>query len=256
MRKSLVVAALATLAVILFLTGCENSIAFTEIQPGLSYVDSTLGQGAVVKSDDFVMVHYTGWLYVDGKKAEEPFDSSYNRSEPIGFPLGKSLVIDGWDKGIPGMNVGGKRTLLIEAGMAYGENGRGEVIPPSSTLIFDVEVVSVPTVQIEVLEEGTGAVAEAGDRIDVHYTGWLWENGAKGAQFDSSHDRGRPYAFTLGAGRVIPGWDLGLDGMKVGTKAQLIIPAEMGYGSRGSGTTIPPDSPLVFDVELVGIEGK
>ncbi len=99
-------------------------------------------------------------------------------------------------------------------------------------------------------------MAEVGDQISVHYTGWLWENGAKGAEFDSSIGRGVPYKFTLGAGMVIPGWDSGLQGMTVGTKAQLIIPAVMGYGKRGSPPKIPADATLCFDVELVEIDGK
>lgn len=257
MRKSLVMALMAVLVVSGLLAGCqEEKISWVELEPGLSYVDSTVGDGPVVQSDDFVMVHYTGWLTVDGKKSGEPFDSSWQRNEPVGFNLGRGMVIPGWDRGVPGMAVGGKRTLLISPDLAYGEPGRPPVIPPSSTLMFDVEVVSIPTLEVEILEEGTGPVAEAGDKIDVHYTGWLWVDGAKGDQFDSSLTRGRPFSFTLGAGRVIAGWDQGLDGMKVGTKAVLIIPSELGYGSRGSGANIPPHSTLCFEVELMGIQGK
>ena len=123
-------------------------------------------------------------------------------------------------------------------------------------MIFDIEVVEVPIVNIQVQSAGDGAVAEAGDQVSVHYTGWVWENGAKGAEFDSSRGRGVPYKFTLGAGMVIPGWDMGLDGMKVGTKAQLIIPPVMAYGKQGSPPKIPADATLCFDVELVEIAGK
>jgi len=261
MRRSSL-AALAALAALMILAlafaGCSKepeAQSPLEIMPGLAYVDSVVGDGAVVQPDDFVLAHYTGWLYVDGEKGEK-FDSSVDRGEPIGFPLGRSLVIQGWDKGLPGMKVGGKRTLIIQPDLAYGANGRPPVIPPSSTLIFDVEIVDLPKVDVEVLAEGTGPAAEAGDNISVDYTGWLWEDGAKGEQFDSSSNAGRPYNFTLGARMVIPGWDLGLEGMKVGTKARLIIPPVLAYGKRGSGPKIPPEATLCFEVELKEIVGK
>jgi FKBP-type peptidyl-prolyl cis-trans isomerase len=96
---------------------------------------------------------------------------------------------------------------------------------------------------------GTGDVAVAGKTVSVHYTGWL-ENGKK---FDSSVDRGQPFSFPLGAGRVIKGWDEGVQGMKVGGKRKLTIPSELGYGSRGAGGVIPPNATLIFDVELLGV---
>lgn len=96
---------------------------------------------------------------------------------------------------------------------------------------------------------GTGDVAVAGKTASVHYTGWL-ENGKK---FDSSVDRGQPFSFPLGAGRVIKGWDEGVQGMKVGGKRKLTIPSELGYGSRGAGGVIPPNATLIFDVELLGV---
>lgn len=96
---------------------------------------------------------------------------------------------------------------------------------------------------------GTGEVAVAGKTANVHYTGWL-ENGKK---FDSSVDRGQPFSFPLGAGRVIKGWDEGVQGMKVGGKRKLTIPSDLGYGSRGAGGVIPPNATLIFDVELLGV---
>lgn len=96
---------------------------------------------------------------------------------------------------------------------------------------------------------GTGDEAVAGKTVNVHYTGWL-ENGK---QFDSSVDRGQPFSFPLGAGRVIKGWDEGVQGMKVGGKRKLTIPSDLGYGSRGAGGVIPPNATLIFDVELLGV---
>ena len=104
---------------------------------------------------------------------------------------------------------------------------------------------------------GDGAVAEAGQTVSVHYTGWLYEAEAennRGTKFDSSVDRGQPFEFPLGGGKVIKGWDQGVAGMQVGGKRTLIIPAEMGYGARGAGRTIPPNATLLFDVELLGIK--
>jgi FKBP-type peptidyl-prolyl cis-trans isomerase len=101
---------------------------------------------------------------------------------------------------------------------------------------------------------GDGASAAPGNKVSVHYTGWLYNNGAKGAKFDSSVDRGQPFQFTLGAHQVIAGWDEGVAGMKVGGKRTLIIPPELGYGARGAGGVIPPNATLMFDVELLGVQ--
>ncbi len=98
---------------------------------------------------------------------------------------------------------------------------------------------------------GTGAQAQSGRPVRVHYTGWLWQNGEKGAKFDSSKDRGVPFNFHLGGGEVIQGWDEGVQGMKEGGTRVLIIPPEMGYGARGAGGVIPPNATLCFEVELI-----
>ncbi len=108
------------------------------------------------------------------------------------------------------------------------------------------------------VKQGTGAEATPGKAVIVHYTGWLYDPaapGQKGAKFDSSRDRQVPFGFVLGAGKVIRGWDEGVAGMKVGGQRTLIIPAEMGYGSRGAGGVIPPDATLIFDVELIEVKG-
>ena len=101
---------------------------------------------------------------------------------------------------------------------------------------------------------GEGAEAKAGAYVTVHYTGWLRnDDGTKGPKFDSSKDRNDPFEFALGAGMVIRGWDEGVQGMKIGGTRQLIIPSELGYGSRGAGGAIPPNATLIFDVELLGV---
>jgi FKBP-type peptidyl-prolyl cis-trans isomerase len=103
--------------------------------------------------------------------------------------------------------------------------------------------------QYEDLNVGTGPEAHSGQTVQVHYTGWLTD----GKKFDSSLDRGSPFSFPLGAGRVIKGWDEGVAGMKVGGKRKLLIPASLGYGARGAGGVIPPNADLVFEVELLAV---
>lgn len=106
----------------------------------------------------------------------------------------------------------------------------------------------------KILKEGSGAQPQNGQVALVHYTGWLWENGAKGRKFDSSVDRGQPFAFTVGVGQVIGGWDIGVASMRIGEKAELIIAPHLGYGARGAGAAIPPNATLIFEVELLGIK--
>jgi FKBP-type peptidyl-prolyl cis-trans isomerase FkpA len=107
--------------------------------------------------------------------------------------------------------------------------------------------------QYEDTAPGTGDEAKAGQYVTVHYTGWLYKDGAKGAKFDSSKDRNDPFEFGLGQGMVIKGWDEGVQGMKIGGKRTLVIPAELGYGARGAGGLIPPNATLLFEVELLAV---
>ncbi len=100
---------------------------------------------------------------------------------------------------------------------------------------------------------GSGAEAKVGQHVTVHYTGWLYNDGVKGAKFDSSKDRKAPFDFGLGAGMVIKGWDEGVQGMKVGGSRLLVIPPALGYGARGAGGVIPPNATLLFEVELLGV---
>ena len=114
----------------------------------------------------------------------------------------------------------------------------------------------VPDLQTIDMKRGTGQAAIAGDEISVHYTGWLYDQKApdkRGQKFDSSRDRGEPFVFMLGAGRVIRGWDDGIVGMQRGGKRELRIPSGLGYGASGAGKVIPPGASLVFEVELLDI---
>jgi len=109
--------------------------------------------------------------------------------------------------------------------------------------------------QITDTKVGTGATPKTGQTCVMHYTGWLYQNGAKGQKFDSSVDRGQPFEFPIGQKRVIAGWDEGVATMKVGGKRTLIIPPELGYGARGAGGVIPPNATLIFEVELLDVKG-
>lgn len=115
------------------------------------------------------------------------------------------------------------------------------VVLPGGTRVTDTKV-------------GSGGEAIPGGMVAVHYTGWLWQDGAKGKKFDSSRDRGEPFVFALGSGQVIQGWDEGVAGMKVGGTRTLIIPPAAGYGEAGAGGDIPPNSTLIFEVELVAVQ--
>jgi FKBP-type peptidyl-prolyl cis-trans isomerase len=119
-----------------------------------------------------------------------------------------------------------------------GGSGSGNEVTTPSGLKYTDEVV------------GNGAAAQSGKTVFVHYTGWLTD----GKKFDSSKDRGQPFSFPLGAGRVIKGWDEGVAGMKVGGKRRLVIPSSLGYGAAGAGGVIPPNATLVFEVELLDVK--
>jgi FKBP-type peptidyl-prolyl cis-trans isomerase len=109
---------------------------------GLQIIDTVAGTGASPKPGQTCVMHYTGWLYEDGKKGKK-FDSSVDRNEPFEFPIGQHRVIAGWDEGVASMKVGGKRTLIIPPALGYGARGAGGVIPPNATLMFDVELLAV-----------------------------------------------------------------------------------------------------------------
>ena len=150
--------------------------------------------------------------------------------------------------------LGFSRTRIMSAFIAFAIASIGSAIMTDSS---DAQspVTTSSGLQVIDTKPGTGAQPRSGQTVTVHYTGWLYENGAKGKKFDSSVDRNEPFEFPVGAGRVIKGWDEGVGSMKVGGKRTLIIPPQLGYGARGAGGAIPPNATLIFDVELLGVKG-
>ena len=139
----------ALMAMALLASCIHVSSAFAQTQgnrvttaSGLQIRDITVGTGASPRAGQTCIMHYTGWLYVDGKK-DKKFDSSVDRGQPFEFPIGQRRVISGWDEGVATMKVGGKRELIIPPALGYGERGAGGVIPPNATLIFEVELLGV-----------------------------------------------------------------------------------------------------------------
>jgi len=228
--------------------------------------DLVVGSGSPVNAGDFLVMDYVGVSYSTGLQ----FDASWDRGSPFPFELGAGRVIQGWDQGIVGMAVGGRRSLTIPPDLAYGENGSGSgSIGPNETLVFVVDLLaSVPAdldkpteelsfestieLQINDLSEGSGAIVQSGNVVYIHYVGI---SASSGEQFDSSWDRGRSefIGYISGAGNVIEGLDQGLLGMQVGGRRTVVIPPDLAYGENGAGEgLIAPNETLIFTVDLLG----
>lgn len=218
----------------------------------LGIEDTVVGKGDPADDGDTLYMDYTGTL-ANGKQ----FDSSKDRNEPFSFVLGNGQVIKGWDEGLKGMRVGGKRKLSIPYRLAYGERAMGEDIPARSDLYFDVELLGLvkkgreDEVQRSVTKPGTGPAIKNGDTVTIHYTGTL----LNGVKFDSSKDRKQPFTFKVGAGNVVPGFDAALSGMKKGAAFTALLPPSTAYGSQAQGP-IPANSMLRFEIEVLDVKRK
>ena len=221
--------------------------------------DLKVGDGNEVTDGTVAVVDYIGANYSNGVV----FDASYGRA-PFPVTVGAGQVIKGWDQGLVGMKVGGRRQLVIPPDLGYGPQANGD-IPANETLIFVVELRAVITqpenpapvpggtvTELVSTDEivGTGDAVEDGDTVTVHYIG---VHGGSGEVFDASWTRGQPFDVQVGAGMVIAGWDQGLVGMKVGGRRRLEVPGDLAYGSEGRPPTIEPNETLVFLIDVLGI---
>jgi FKBP-type peptidyl-prolyl cis-trans isomerase len=217
--------------------------------------DLETGSGAVAKAGDKVTVQYVGVEYKNGKQ----IDASWDRGEPFSFSLGAGEVIPGWEEGVPGMKVGGRRQLVIPSELAYG----------SGALVFVIDLISIdssaeststnaeherskPNVEVpsgpppkdlvvKDIEEGSGAEVKADDEVVVDYVGVLYKTGK---QFESTWDDGETRTFKLGHPEVIDGWKQGVPGMKVGGRRELIIPSKQAFETGA----------VIYVIDLLEIE--
>ena len=243
------------------------------------------GKGETVAKGDLLVVNYVGMNWRTGTS----FDSSFDRGQPVGFSIGVGQVIPGWDKGLVGQKVGSRVMLVIPPADGYGSAGQAQAgIKGTDTLVFVVDILgafgptdaasgrptpteddSLPAVTVlpkkpEItippgpapdkliaipVVTGDGSVVNKGDTVVVQYVGKIWSSGK---QFDASWDRGQPATFSIGVGQVIPGWDKGLVGQKVGSRVLLVIPPADGYGSGGQPQAgIKGTDTLVFAVDIL-----
>jgi peptidylprolyl isomerase len=256
-----------------------------DAEPPSDLVVKTLsdGDGAEVQTGDLIVVDYLGVRWENG----ETFDSSFERS-PAGFSIGTGAVIPGWDSGLVGVNVGSRVMLVVPPDQAYGDTPPGDPIQAGDTLVFVVDVLgvhtgdetakgepapteddSLPYVSITPKEPeivippgdpsnrlitipvviGNGPKVEKGDTVVVQYKGVVWRTGK---EFDSSWSRGAPFATAIGTGAVIPGWDKGIVGQRVGSRVMLVVPPKEGYGNAGNGKIKGTDT-MVFAVDILGV---
>ncbi len=264
----------------------ENKLTIERDASGIYFSEITAGKGEAPAPGSFAKMNIIAKTLFD---VSRPFIDTKQYGSPIDFEVGTGRLGIGFETGLAKMGKGGKALIIVPFELGFGAQGMQGGIPPYATLVYEVEVVEIVSAEEmkaqqeklameaqaksagEVITymkqnnitvkptntglyynekvEGSGKQAVAGKKVKVHYTGTL----LNGTKFDSSVDRGEPFEFTLGQGQVIPGWDQGIALMKEGGRAQLIIPAHLGYGERGSGQVIPPNSTLLFDVELIEV---
>ncbi len=219
--------------------------------PKLESKDLVEGKGRAAQDKDLVTVEYTGTL-----KAGKQFDSSKGKP-PFSFTLGAGSVIKGWDQGVVGMKVGGKRHLVIPPELGYGDQAMGDLIPAKSTLVFDVELLRIerpgdaPKVELNTTKEGKGEAAKAGDELELNWRGTL----LNGFEFLDTYKTKKTAKMVIGMRGLPAGLSQTLEGIKVGEKRHAVIPSSLAFGSSG-GNGIPPNSTLVIDVEAVSLTTK
>lgn len=258
--------------------GCSGDPDFITLKSGLKYCDDKHGEGISAKNGDLIEINFRGWIIKDSSnlfsdwvadttKNVDLIANSYMMNQPMKFVLGSDSFIKGSEEGMVGMKPGGKRTIIIPSNLAYGKEGMGP-IPPNTNIKVVIELLlskEIPAVKMwdvdstllkttpsglryAILQNGTGENVKPAQTVVVHYSGFLLD----GTKFDSSVERDDPITFVAGVGQVIPGWDEGLQLLQKGSKARFVIPSKLAYGERDMGK-IPPNSTLIFDVEVVDI---
>mgnify|MGYP005841645957 FL=1 len=264
---------------LVFFVGCSKDQNVVKLESGLQYVNDSLGTGSEAKIGDLITIHFRAWIIKDSNNVFADWNQDSTRmtslignsidfGQPIKIKLGDSAFIRGVDEAIVGMKVGGWRTILIPSSKAYGEMGYGP-IPPNSSLkvvinLLDTKepiaakqwnidsskiVTTKSGLQYYIINPGSKERADSTDLVTVHYSGFL----TSGRIFDSSVERDEPFKFRLKLQPVIPGWEEGLKLMGKGGKIKLIIPPSLAYGAVPVGT-IPANSTLIFDVEMLDIQ--
>lgn len=270
---------LITLFSVLIFFGCSDNSKVITMKSGLKYSEVKPGKGKEAKMGDLVELHFKGWIVkdssklfsdwsIDSTKKKDLIADSYAMNKPIKFVLGTDAFIKGSDEGIVGMKSGGQRAIIIPSRLAYGPQGMGP-IPPNSNIKVLIELVSAKEaivakmwdvdstlfkvtasgLKYAIIKEGEGQLVGKEKQVTVHYSGYLLD----GQRFDSSVERDEPFTFVVGVSPIIPGWDEGVQLLKKGSKARFIIPPALGYGNRDLGK-IPPNSTLVFDVEVMDVK--
>ncbi|WP_348693579.1 FKBP-type peptidyl-prolyl cis-trans isomerase [Duganella fentianensis] len=283
MKSKLQIVAAALCAAAL-LTACgggtdKTPVTAVVVQPAYKVTETLVGTGTVAEAGDLVTTHRVGYLY-DSTKADfkgAKVESTVDSGKPAApFTLGVGNVSTGWDQTIIGMKVGGKRTAILPANLAYGSLSRDAVtangitypaIPANSPMVFDFELVDVtkgiipvvvppPTTLTSVdLVIGSGTAAAAGKSLSVYYTLYLYDGtkpNLRGNKIDSNVG-GTAFDLVLGTSNVIQGWHQGLVGMMAGGTRTLTIPPSLGYGSVAQ-TNIPANSTLIFDIQLISVK--
>jgi len=264
---------------VVFIFGCSNNPDSVTLKSGLKYNDVKVGTGVEAKNGDLIEVHFKGWIVkdssdlfgdwsVDSTKKADLIADSYAMNQPMKFVLGTESFIKGSEEGIVGMKAGGQRAIVVPSNLAYGPQGMGP-IPPNTSIKVLIELVSTKEAVVAkmwdvdstlfkttasglkyaIIQEGEGELVGKEKQATVHYSGFLLD----GTKFDSSVERDEPFTFVAGVGQVIPGWDEGVQLMKKGSKARFIVPANLAYGDRDLGK-IPPNSTLIFDVEVLDVK--
>ena len=264
---------------VVFIFGCSNNPDSVTLKSGLKYNDVKVGTGAEAKNGDLIEVHFKGWIVkdssdlfgdwsADSTKKVDLIADSYAMNQPMKFVLGTESFIKGSEEGIVGMKAGGQRAIVVPSNLAYGPEGMGP-IPPNTSIKVLIELVSTKEAVVAkmwdvdstlfkttasglkyaIIQEGEGELVGKEKQATVHYSGFLLD----GTKFDSSVERDEPFTFVAGVGQVIPGWDEGVQLMKKGSKARFIVPANLAYGDRDLGK-IPPNSTLIFDVEVLDVK--